>query len=106
MSEWQVKDIDYGTRLHEAAMLRGSKLLLSVLRGHTVAPTKLVWTHGFKPDNWQRDEHSFTSERHERLCSDSLEKRHHAAGRRIAPRDPCSYCGIRADVGCRHRRVA
>jgi hypothetical protein len=19
-------------------------------------------------------------------------------------RDPCSYCGVRADVGCRHRR--
>ena len=25
---------------------------------------------------------------------------------RVVHRDPCSYCGVRADVGCRHQRWA
>lgn len=97
-----VKDIDLTLRQHVAAMERGSRLMLEVLQGRKPAPPNLVWLHGHMPDNWRRDDTSFTSERNARHAGQSLEKRHHAAGLRVASREPCPWCGVRQDIGCNH----
>ena len=79
---------DYMTDIDAAAI--SNKLFLHALRTGR-GPAGLVWrgtSGGTTTAGWQR-------------AVESMEREAEIMAMRVS-RDACSYCGVRADVGCRH----
>ncbi len=97
---------------HAANMEIGSMALLERIkfaRGETYDARKmhlrgkdLVWPYDGRV--WI-EPHSERNAIQANRAATKMEARESALGRAI-DRDPCPRCGIRADVGCKHRRVA
>ena len=101
---------------HDNAMRGASQFLLNGMRlergdfnmrpvSKAFAGSDLVWRNHFATHNqWQTDA-TMSSENSKRQCrvlAAIAEKNRMAESRRVS-RDPCPKCGVRADVGCRHK---
>lgn len=103
----------------KTAMQKGSQFLLNAiklergdyhLRPMAKAFTRkdFIWTkHHDTHNQWQSDAtmSSENSKRQSRVLAAIAEKNRIADSRRVS-RDPCPLCGVRADIGCNHRKPA
>ena len=104
---------------HETAMERGSQFLLNAINlargefkgrpvGKAFTRKDFLWHGRPNPENQWTGTGDYTRqriERFERVAASMAEKDRIAEQRRVN-RDPCPKCAVRADIGCRHRRVA
>lgn len=98
-------------------MERGSKALVRAMALERIGedpaglPRKtrpgldLIWPHEKGRCGWAPDPESATSRRGELTLARLIARDRRADAQRTF-RDPCPNCGVRADIGCRHRRVA
>ena len=96
---------------HHSEMERGSAWLLNAIRlaRRGVPPEnatikaigrgKLLWRDESSAATWQRDETSCRSEMARRVHALALQRDALAEAQRTH-RDPCFFCGTRADYGC------
>jgi hypothetical protein len=84
--------------LHEADMAQASATMLAVLHGELPAPRGLRWSRD--AGGWGK--HQPESDRR---LSQLLAVERAIEGRRTM-RDACPLCAVRADIGCKHRRIA
>lgn len=86
---------------HEEAMQRGCQMLLDAITKGIPAPSSLTWRapqQAFKRDDTLIETAS--------ARVDLIREREHFTDSLRVSRDACPYCGIRGDIGCKHRRVA
>lgn len=82
--------------------INGSNAMLAALAGEH-GPQEFKWKA--PAGNWKRRDDSMTSGFMYHRVSLIHQREAHAESLRVF-RDPCTYCGTRADIGCKHRRTA
>lgn len=80
---------------HRADMELAGSTMLAVLKGELRAPQNLRWRR--QTGGWGAIQSTVLAR---------IADRDRMADIQRSFRDPCYRCGIRADVGCSHRRVA
>ena len=105
--------------VHAMRMERGSDMLANALRlargeyhhrllKKALPGDDLIWSSQNETYPVQRT-HGHYSElaarEMERNCAIIAERKAHIESLRVS-RDPCPMCGVRGDVGCKHRRIA
>lgn len=91
------KPSDGPDREHEDHMRNGSEKLLKAIRAGK-GPKPLIWggtTQTFENDSTRAA-----------AAVERIHEREREVDALRVQRDACGFCGVRADVGCRHRRVA
>ena len=86
---------------NESAMETASLTLLRAMRGKVRAPVGLVWNTGTSAATWAS---GGMVREYERATALAKHKEYVLA--RVVSRDPCSFCGVRKDIGCAHNKVA
>lgn len=91
---------------HKDNMIQGSKDLLDAIREGHARNRTLRWSHSVIGNAWEPtdDPNDDKSQRYYRAMR-SLADKEMAETRRVS-RDPCPCCNVRADIGCKHRRLA
>lgn len=82
---------------HRAEMELAGATMLAVLRGEMISPRGL---------RWQRQTGGWSENMHGSAVLARIAARDRMAEIRRVNRDPCPRCNTRADIGCKHRRVA
>lgn len=91
-------------QVFEKEMIKGSQALLEALTSG-YGPDRMKWERYAYTGNWKQDPDSESS--HLMVHRVSLISQREAFTDTLrVDRDPCTYCGTRADIGCKHRRVA
>lgn len=97
-------DIVQADARHERRMERCSRAMLAALRGRSAAPRELIWPEIARPSQWAPTGATSRDTRIAKAVA-SLARKEAMAARPRMDRDACPLCGVRADIGCRHRRV-
>jgi len=104
---------------HATDMARGSAFLLNAMKlergefyhrpvGKAFARTDFLWSKTGNPQNqWTGDGRykAWKEAQQERVRIATEEKNRLAEANRVS-RDPCPMCGVRGDIGCKHKRAA
>lgn len=88
-------------RRNESAMETASLTLLRAIRGKVRAPDRLLWRNDTSGATWAS---GGMVREYERATALAKHKEYVLA--RVVSRDPCSFCGVRKDIGCAHSKVA
>ena len=91
--------ITEGDVAHEHRMARGNVAMIGAILDGLNAPSDLVWMTNTSSATWAEGAGHRECERATALAAEK-----EAAFARVVHRDPCGYCGVRADIGCRHTR--
>ena len=84
--------------------INGSKALLAALESMQ-GPDRFLWRERAGNLNWKPNQQSQTTGMMVHRVSLIQEREAHADSLRVY-REPCPVCGTRADIGCKHRRLA
>lgn len=84
--------------------INGSNALLAALASKR-GSDRFPWREHSGPLNAKPNPESFNATTMVHRVSLIEMREAHADSLRVA-RDPCPFCGIRTDIGCKHRRVA
>lgn len=93
-------------------MAEASRIFCRALRAErqgvdvNITPAALKWREAHQPANWRKSQSSETTVQGLRRLQLLNERNEMAEIRRVPARDPCTFCGTRADIGCSHKRVA
>lgn len=81
-----------------------NRLLEAIETGY--GPRQFLWTNAINTKSWapSDDLRDYRTTGYERAMRSAADKE--AALARRVTRDPCHVCGVRADIGCNHQRVA
>lgn len=96
----RVEEVLHSEHRHRIAMERGSQKMKYVLAGNMKAPRDLVWSSDRSGTSWapgNRPPEYPRAREKERAALAALARR--------TSRDPCGFCGVRRDIGCKHHAV-
>lgn len=99
-------------QLHRARMVEASDLFARAIRyerlgvSANLTPRHLVWRDPHLPKNWVKNANSQVSIHNALRIKLGAERMERADSLRITNREPCPMCGVRGDIGCKHKRAA
>ena len=91
------------TQMAEDAFNGSTALLAALATGH--GPDRFIWPQRPGAANWTANRESQTTGMMVHRVSLIQEREAHADSLRVY-REPCPVCATRADIGCKHRRLA
>lgn len=98
-------DILSADEMNERRMASASVAFVNALRSG-IGPERFLWTNSINGHAWQpsEDPRDYRTTGFHRVLASQADKA--ATEARRVSRDPCPVCATRADIGCKHRRVA
>jgi hypothetical protein len=97
-------DVLLSDQLYARAMERANSAFLDALRGIQVSDRESRWA-GMNTTTWTQQPGTPRQSWAAYRAGEHIAERERIEGLRVN-RDPCPLCAVRADIGCKHRRIA